>query len=64
MNWTSPCYGVTYFGSITDYRWVTVVETKSFARLSKWSGGFSHKQEDYDSVEEAKAAGEKWVREG
>jgi len=68
MNeWTRPYCGVTHLGKINDHRWVTVIEvTETFSQLTKWSKGcgFSPKHEDYDSVEAAKAAGEKWVREG
>lgn len=65
-TWTKPYYGVTHCGALGDRRSATVSDYGSFAVLSEiWHGcGFSPNQRQFDTVEEAKEAGELWIDNG
>lgn len=64
--WTKPYYGITYLGELADRRRCTVIENcKGFVELHKWYEGcaFHPIEEIYESVELAKAEGERWINE-
>lgn len=64
-TWTKPHHGVTHYGEPIDGYWATVIDWEKFAELSKWfpGCGFSPIHETYDTVSEAKAAGELWANQ-
>ena len=64
--WTTPFHGVTHCGKLGDKRWATVSDFGSFAILSEWwrGCGFSPDIREFDTVEQAKEAGESWIERG
>lgn len=64
MNWTKPFYGVTHCGQLCDRYSLTVAAQGDRAELSMWTrgDGFSPLHMCFDSVDEAKRAGEAWLR--
>lgn len=60
-NWTVPFHGVTHLEQ-KPYR-VTVCAYEGFAVASFWTPGcgFSPRQKDYHTAEEAKEEGEEWL---
>lgn len=62
-QWTRAFYGIQHLGRIGDLRSASVSEYKTFTVLAlKWAGyGFSPRELYFDTVAEAKAAGEQWV---
>ena len=62
-KWTEPYFGVTHLGELEDEFRVTIEDHKSFATLLKFRRGIaSAVQKNFDSVELAKQAGEKWIK--
>jgi hypothetical protein len=64
-EWTTPFHGVTHLGEYgTKTHWVTVCEYESFAELARWfpGCGFSPIKSDHDNAEQAKRAGERWLK--
>lgn len=65
-DWTRPYCGVTHLGEKAGPSswWVTVTDRGSFAELSCWfpGCGFSPLKSTHDTVEQAKTAGEKWLK--
>lgn len=60
---------ITHYGDTTQmpYRRASVCkETETWYKLSKWSNhcGFSPETVHFDTMEEAKKAGEDWVNKG
>lgn len=64
-KWTKPCYGVShYYRDMGDYRWATVREIREdWYETVYWSKdcGFSPEKETFNSLEEARVAGEWWA---
>lgn len=62
-DWSRPYYGLTHLGdySTTKY-WVTVDQNSI---LKKWfpGCGFNPEKVQYSSIEEAKVAGEKYMKQ-
>lgn len=63
-NWTKPYYGVMHLGQMADKRWASVIDRGAFAELFKSGMGITDTEATYDTVEQAKAAGEAWVATG
>jgi hypothetical protein len=66
-EWTKPYHGVQHLGRIADARWATVVAWDSYAELTCWYRGcgfVSVPLHMFDTVEEARTAGEQWVARG
>lgn len=62
-NWTKPYCGVTHLGELGDLVRVTVEDHGSFATLFKFRRGIAGaEQGDFKTVDEAKRAGEAWLR--
>lgn len=66
MEWTKPFYGLTHCGKLEDYRRASVDDNGDSATLTKWykGCGFSPYTEEFSTVEDAKKAGEAWIRNG
>lgn len=65
--WSKPYYGVMHLGASGDARWATVTDWGSFAEVIKWAKGCglcNTAESTYDTVEQAKAAGEAWIATG
>lgn len=68
IQWTEPFHGVTHAPANNPYslktHWVTVEEFDTFSRLSMhYPGcGFSPHQQHFNSAEEAKLAGERYLK--
>lgn len=65
MHWTKPHYGVQHGGTYSPARhWVTVEDYGTFARLARWfpGCGFSPMESTHDNAEDARQAGECWLR--
>jgi hypothetical protein len=63
--WTKPFHGVQHLGTLGDMRWATVTDYGSFAELTHWARGVGitgNPQSRHDSAEQARQAGERWVR--
>lgn len=60
-TWTTPYCGVQHLGS-GPYR-VSVTDHDTFADLSCWypGCGFNPVRSQHDTIEDARAAGEKWL---
>lgn len=60
-TWSKPFYGITHLGGYA--RWVTVADRGYHAELScnHRGCGFNALQSTHRSVDDAKAAGEKWL---
>jgi hypothetical protein len=65
-EWTEPYYGVTHLGQLGDRRRVTVTFFPRFATLDCYlqDSGFYPRESTHTSLEDAKVAGEAWIREG
>jgi hypothetical protein len=65
-KWSKPYYGISHYGRLRDIRRATVNDLGSVALLKKFrlGCGFTSIDETFATVEEAKAAGEKWVAGG
>jgi rubredoxin len=59
-EWTTPNCGVTHLEGIDAQYWATV---DGFARLSKRYPACKFNKEVFDTVDEAKKAGEAWLVE-
>lgn len=66
LTWTKPYCDTTHLGTLGAVRWATVTDYGSLAELTKWfqGCGLSPNGATYDTVEQAKAAGEAWVKNG
>ena len=65
-RWSKPFHGLTHLGESSDRRRVSVQAfSDGRAELFKWyeGCGFSPITEMHDSVELAKAEGERWINE-
>ena len=64
--WSKPYYGVSHLGQLADDRWATITDYSSFVELTGWfrSCGTRPNEATFDTVEQAKAAGERWVSQG
>lgn len=64
-SWTKPYCDVSHYGNISDKYWSTVTKWDSVFCLTKWYPGcvFSPMEEDFNSLEEAKKAGEDWANQ-
>lgn len=69
-GWTKPFHSVQHFGhedrAANHGRWATVTNWGEWAELDGWYQGcaFSPYTARLDTIEEARAAGERWVRHG
>jgi hypothetical protein len=64
-NWSKPYYGITHLGKYsTTKHWVTVTFGDNWATLDKWfpGCGFNSDTEEFSSLEEAKKAGENYMK--
>jgi hypothetical protein len=63
--WSKPYLAITHLGELKDRRRVSVQDYGSFATLDKWyeGCGFYPIEEWHETVEAAKAEGERWVNE-
>ena len=64
--WTTPFHGVTHCGKLGDERWAVVSDQGGFVTLVKWWSGcdFLPGICEFDTVEQAKEAGEAWIERG
>ncbi len=66
--WTTPYLGYQHLleQPTSNGRWATVDDRGSYVELSGWykGCGFSPYDATFDTIEEARAAGEKWVTQG
>lgn len=62
-EWSTPFYGVSHLGKPGDKRWATVSDRGSFTETQLWFAGcgFYPHEETFESMEEARSAGEAWV---
>lgn len=65
-SWSEPNCGVTHLGQVGDLRRASIQEYGSFATLLKWfkGCGFNPLTQDFDTVDEAKRAGDAWIKNG
>lgn len=64
-GWTKPYYGVQHLGEFgAQKNWATVTDRGEFAELTMWIAGcgFRPKHAMFDTAEQARAAGEEWLR--
>lgn len=61
--WSKPYCGVSHLGEIADLRWATITQWDSFVELTRWLKGSRPIESTFDTLAEAKAAGEGWVAE-
>lgn len=61
--WSEIYCGITHYGSCDDYRRSSINIFNTKAQLVRWwrGCGFSPDTEWFDSLDEAKAAGEAWA---
>lgn len=62
--WSKPYCNLTHYGTLADNRRATVEIGERLHRLSMWSksgDGFNPPVKWFESVEEAKKAGEEWA---
>ena len=66
MNWTTPYCGITHLGELKARRRASVADLGTCAELTYWfqGCGFSPAQSVFADVEDAKRAGERWIRTG
>lgn len=68
MTTWSPLYldYITHYGNTSDLRRASVCKVGDSWELSKWwkGCGFNPQTQWYDSIEEAKEAGELWTEKG
>lgn len=62
-NWTEPYHGLSHYGSCDDHRRASVQQYNQKCQLSRWyrGCGFNPETKWFDSMEEAKKAGEAWA---
>lgn len=65
--WTTPFYGVSHLGTFGNGSyWATIEDHETFVSLRRWfpGCGFEPHRSDYDTIQEAKRIGERWVKNG
>ena len=64
-TWTAPYFGVQHTQKDKHGRRCSVQDNKQWAELHMWfeGCGFNPRTSHYDTVEEAREAGEKWLRD-
>lgn len=65
IAWSAPLAGLSHLLSADPNRWATVVDHGTWAELSRWYPGckFRPIESRFGTVEQAKAAGERWLSE-
>jgi hypothetical protein len=66
VTWTRPFYGIQHTRQRINGRWATVTEWESCVELDGWyeGCGFNPYGARFDTLAEARAAGERWVLQG
>jgi len=66
--WSKPFYGLQHYGNTMDVRRCSVQEGNGFVLLHLWrrvdGGTAAFEERKAKTVEDAKAEGEAWVKEG
>lgn len=65
LSWSKPFYGVQHLGNLGDAYRVSVEDWGTFAVLTMWTrgDGFRAPQRQFDTAEEARQSGERWLRD-